>query len=73
LDFTGGVERIRKWGKGVAVWQTQSMNAPKGERDICLREAGPWFFGGARCFAWPVVLLISQKICTFDLVKNMHF
>ena len=42
LEFTGDVERIRKWGKGVAVCQTQSMNAPKGERDIYMRSAaGP--------------------------------
>ena len=37
LEFTGDVERIRKWGKGVAVCQTQNMNAPKGERDIYLQ------------------------------------
>jgi hypothetical protein len=34
LDFTGDVERIRKWGKGVAVCQALSMDAPKGERMI---------------------------------------
>jgi hypothetical protein len=41
LEFTGDVERIRKWGRGVAVCQTLSMNAPKGERDIYLNFCGP--------------------------------
>jgi hypothetical protein len=39
LEFTGHVERSRKWGKGVAVCQTQSMNAPKGDRGISTEGA----------------------------------
>jgi hypothetical protein len=27
-----------------------------------LREAGPWFWGGARCAAWPVVEAPPKKM-----------